>query len=180
MARCGFATGAVEDDKTTAVPSIEAAVDVVLNIRELGANRQPDGIRHATDEQPAPGALSLVEIADAIGHLFEFVAVTTSAAQNLLPQPQPKTARVGAWVSVSGGLADRVIDLRMFRRVPRSTGMSQAAAAFRLELGGQSSLSEDDIQAFVANLLYEGLERGGYRDLDEVMEEIRRGRGSRA
>ena len=180
MARCGFATGAVEDDKTTAVPSIEAAVDVMLNIRELGANRQPDGIRHATDEQPAPGALSLVEIADAIGHLFEFVAVTTSAAQNLLPQPQPKTARVGAWVSVSGGLADRVIDLRMFRRVPRSTGMSQAAAAFRLELGGQSSLSEDDIQAFVANLLYEGLERGGYRDLDEVMEEIRRGRGSRA
>jgi Fic family protein len=180
MARCGFATGAVEDDTTTAVPSIEAAVDVMFNIRELGADRRRDAVRHASDEPPAPSALSLVEVADAIVHLFEFVSVTTLAAEHLLPRPQPETARVGAWVSVSGGLADRVIDLRTFRRVPRSTGISQAAAAFRLELGGQSNPSKDDIVGFVADLLYEGLEQGGYRDLDEVMDAIRQGRGSRA
>jgi hypothetical protein len=80
---------------------------------------------------------------------------------------------------VSGGLADRVIDLRSFRRIPRSTAISQATAAFRLELSGQSSLSEDDIRAFVVSLLHEGLEQGGYRDLDKAMDEIRRAQRSR-
>jgi Fic family protein len=179
MARCAFATGAAENENAAVAPSIEAAVDVMLNIRELGADRLPDGTRHATDDPPAPAALSLVEVADSLVHLFEFVAVTISAARNLLPQPQPDTARVGAWVSVSGGLADRVVDLRRFRRIPRSVGMSQTAGAFRLDLSGRSSVSADDIQAFIANLLYEGLEQGGYRDLDTTIDEIRQGRGSR-
>ena len=179
VARCAFATGAAENENAALAPSIEAAVDVMLNIRELGADRLPDGTRHATDDPPAPAALSLVEVADSLGHLFEFVAVTISAARSLLPQPQPDTARVGAWVSVSGGLADRVVDLRRFRRIPRSAGMSQTAGAFRLDLSGRLSVSADDIQAFIANLLYEGLEQGGYRDLDTAIDEIRQGRGAR-
>jgi hypothetical protein len=82
---------------------------------------------------------------------------------------------VGAWVSVSGGLADRVIDLRAFRRITRSTGLSQTVGAFSLDLGGGPNLSDDDVRAFVADLLYEGLERGGYRDLDRAMDELRLG-----
>ena len=175
MARCGFATGVIEDGNGTTVPSIEAAADVMLNVRELGADRRPDGVRHGTDEPPAPGALSLVQVADALGHLFGFIAVTALAAESLLPPPRPVTGRVGAWVSVSGGLADRVVDLQTFRRIPRSTGLSQTAGAFSLDLGGGPNLSDNDVRAFVADLLYEGLERGGYRDLDRAMDELRYG-----
>jgi Fic family protein len=177
MARCGFATGVVEDDNATTVPSIEAAIDVMLNIRELGADRKPDGAGHATD-QPAPGALSLAELADGLCHLFEFIAVTASAAEILLPPPKPETARIGAWFSVPGGIADRVIDLGPFRRIPRSTGISQVVDAFRLDLRRGLNLSEDDIRTFVTNLLFEGLERGGYRDLDKAMGDVRRGLSS--
>jgi hypothetical protein len=175
MARCAFATGIVEGGNATAAPSIEAAVDVMLNIRELGADRRPDGIRHATDESPAPAALSLVEVADALSHLFGFISVTVAAAEGLLPLPRPESLRVATWVSVSGGLADRIIDLRSFRRIPRSTGLSQTVAGFQLELAAESQLSNDAIRDFVANVLYEGLERGGYRDLDETIDGLRRG-----
>jgi Fic family protein len=178
-ARCGFATGVVEDDNATTVLSIEAAIDVMLNIRELGADRQPDRVRHATDQPPAPGALSLAEVADGLCHLFEFIAVTASAAEILLPPPKPETARIGAWFSVPGGIADRVIDLGAFRRIPRSTGISQVVDAFRLDLREGLNLSKDDIRAFVVNLLFEGLERGGYRDLDKAMRDIRQNLGSR-
>lgn len=180
MARCGFATGVVGDDNATVVPSIQAAVDVMLNVLELGADRRPDGIRHATDELPAPAALSLAEVADALSRLFAFVGVTASAAEGLLPPPHPDTAQVGAWVSVSGGLADRVIDLREFRRLPRSTGMSQTVDAFRVDLVEGLELPEDAIRAFVTEMLYQGLEQGGYRDLDRAMDDLRRGPGSRS
>lgn len=178
-ARCGFATGVVDDDNVTVVPSIQTAVDVMFNVLEMGADRQPDGLRHATDEPPAPGALSLVEVADALSHLFGFVAVTASAAEGLVPPPRPETARVGAWVSVSGGLADRVVDLRAFRRIPRSSGMSQTVNAFRLNVREATHLPVDAIRAFVTDLLYQGLEQAGYRDLDKVMDELRQGTGSR-
>jgi hypothetical protein len=174
MARCGFATGVVDAEQATAVPSIDAAFDLMLNVRELGADRGPTQIRSGADELLAPAALSLVEVANTLGHLFGFVAVAMSAAGSLLPPPRADSARVGTWVSVSGGLADRVIDLRAFRRIPRSTGMSQTADGFRLDLP-ESQLPDNEIRAFVANLLYEGLERGGYRGLDEAIDELRRG-----
>lgn len=173
MARCGFATGVVDEQNTTAVPSIEAAIDVMFNVLELGADRLPDRIRHGTDELPAPAALSLVEIADALNRLFDFIAVTTTAAENLLPLPRPKIARIGAWASIPGGQADRVIDLRAFRRIPRSTGLSQAVDAFQLDLAEGSNLTDGDVRSFVANLLYEGLERSGYRDLDIAIDQLR-------
>jgi Fic family protein len=174
-ARCGFATGVVDAEDATSVPALEAAIDVMLNIRELGADRRPAEVRHATDGPPAPGALALAEVAEALGHLFGFVEIATAAAESLLPAPLPRTARVGTWVSVSGGLGDRVLDLRTFRRIPRSTGLSQTADAFRFELAEGTRLSEEDVGVFVANLLYEGLERGGYRDLDAAINELRSG-----
>jgi hypothetical protein len=53
--------------------------------------------------------------------------------------------------------------------------LSQTVAGFQLELAAESQLSNDAIRDFVANVLYEGLERGGYRDLDETIDGLRRG-----
>jgi Fic family protein len=174
MSRCAFATGMVEGRDATSVPSIAAAIDLMLNVHQLGGDRRPSETPHA-DEIPAAAALSLTEVADALGHLFDFLPVTAGAAEKLLPEPHPVTARVGAWLSTSGGLADRVIDLRAFRRIPRSTGMSQAVDAFEVVVDHIGRVSGDAVRSFVANLLYEGLERGGYRDLDATIEELRGG-----
>ena len=110
-----------------------------------------------------------------LDHLFGFISVVASAAENLLPPPRPEDLRVATWLSVSGGLADRVIDLAAFRRIPRSTGMSQTVVGFQLDLAADSQLSNVAVREFVANVLYEGLERGGYRDLDETIDGLRFG-----
>ena len=104
MARCGFATGMVEGTNATTVPSIEAAIDLMLNLGDLGPDRRlTAGFRQGGEELPVPAALSLTELADDLVHLFGFVTVTASAAEFLLPPPRPENARVGAWVSISGG-----------------------------------------------------------------------------
>jgi Fic family protein len=175
MARCGFATGIVDGGNATAVPSIESGFDVMINLRGLAADRRPDGARAATDETLAPAALSVPEVADALGHLFGFITVTARAAETLLPPPHPENARAAVWVSVRGGLANRVIDLRAFRQIPRSTGISQAFDGFQLDLADGSQVPDDAVREFVANLLYEGLERGGYRDLGEAIDALRIG-----
>ena len=36
-------------------------------------------------------------------------------------------------------------------------------------------MPDDAVREFVANLLYEGLERGGYRDLGEAIDALRIG-----
>ncbi len=49
---------------------------------------------------------------------------------------------------------DRVIDLREFRRIPRSTGMSQTVGAFRIELTEGQQLPQAAIRAFVTDKLW--------------------------
>jgi Fic family protein len=174
MARCGFATGAVEDGNALGVPSMQAAIDLMFNIQELGADRQPDNIRHATDGPPVPAAFSLGEIAEDLIQLLSFVPVVDRAADDLLVSQAP-TARVGTWASFSGVTGDRLIDLRAFRRIPRSVGMSQAVGAFQMRRTTGFELSNNEARDLVADLLYEALERGGYRDVDPAIEAIRQG-----
>lgn len=168
MARCGFATGAVDDDLATSAPSLQSAIDLLFNLRSTSA----DAIQPSTRHELSASALSVTEVADGLVHLLDFVDVAALAAKALLNPPTSTTARVGAWLSASGGLDDRVIDLSMLRRNPRSTGLAQAVGTFSLDIGN-SQLSIDDAAEFVADFLYEGLERAGYRDPDEVIQELK-------
>lgn len=172
MARCGFATGVVDDGNAIGVPSIQAAIDLMFNIQELGPERQGDNVSHAAADPPVPGAFSIEEIAENLIHLFGFVPVVSRAADGLL-RSEATTARVGAWISFSGVFADRLIDLRAFRRIPRSVGMSQAVGAFQMRRSTGFELSNEDVRRFVADMLYEALERGGYRDVDPAIDAIR-------
>jgi hypothetical protein len=65
-----------------------------------------------------------------------------------------------------------VLDLTALRRIPRSSGLGQAADAFRIDLSSEADPSFGDPLGFVSNLLLESLERGGYRDLDAVMDQF--------
>lgn len=71
-----------------------------------------------------------------------------------------------------GGNADRVIDMRTLRRIPRSTGLSETSGALLLDRDRGWALSVEEIRTFVKDILYEGLERGGYRDLDRVIDDL--------
>jgi hypothetical protein len=66
MARSAFATGVSDDVNVTAAPSIQSAIDVMLNVQELEADRRAGSIRHATDTPPAPAALTLGELAQGL------------------------------------------------------------------------------------------------------------------
>lgn len=61
-----------------------------------------------------------------------------------------------------------------------ATPASRAVDAFRMNLGQGSHLPDEGVRAFVTDLLYHGLELGGYRDLDRAMNELRKGPDSRA
>jgi hypothetical protein len=149
----------------------------MLNLHEVEVDQQ--SVSGSLGASYPTEYLSLDEIAEMLRHLFDFVGVAERAASRLLPDPQPQTARVGSWISISGGPADQVIDLQAFRRIPRSAGLGQAADAIRVDLRNESGLSDREVSGFVANLLYETLERGGYRDIDEVIDRIRRAPGRR-
>ena len=51
--------------------------------------------------------------------------------------------------------------------------MSQAFDAFEIDTSSQPT--KQAVDEFIAKLLYEGAERGGYRDLDPTIARIREG-----
>jgi hypothetical protein len=172
-ARCGFATGVSDDLNVTGAPTVQAAIDVMCNSAESQGDHQAVVAGTESGSSPVAAAFSLSEVADILRSLFGFVEVAHKAAIELLPPPQPLTARLGEWITTSGGTADQVIDLSGLRRIPRSTGFGQAADAFRMELQGGTRLTNHQVREFVSNLLYEALERGGYRELDEAIDRLR-------
>lgn len=172
VARCGVVTGWVDDENATQMATIQAALDIMINLTELNESRRPDDVAHRTDNTPAPAALSLEELAEMLHGLLDFSDVVVPAARSLIPDPQLSSLRLAEWVTFSGHPANRLIDLRRFRLLARSSGFGQMIAGVLMQpyrIGGVWPTS----WAFVADMLYEGLERGGYRDVDDAIQRIR-------
>ena len=172
VARCGVVTGWVDVGKATQTATIQAALDIMINLTELNELRRPDNVAHRTDNPPAPAALSLEELGEMLHGLLDFPDVIVPAARSLIPDPQLNRLRLAEWVTFSGHPTNRLIDLRRFRLLARSSGLGQIIAGVVMEpyqIGGVWPNS----WAFVADMLYEGLEQGGYRDIDDAIEGIR-------
>lgn len=172
VARCGVATGWVDDGDSTQIATIQAALDVMINLTELNELRRPDDVAHRTDSPPAPAALSLEELAEMLHGLLEFPDVIVPAARSLIPDPQLNRLKLAEWVTFSGHSTNRLVDLHRFRLLARSSGLGQIIGGVLMEpyqIGGVWPTS----WAFVADMLYEGLEQGGYRDIDDAVEGIR-------
>ncbi len=172
LARCGIVTGTVDGGDATSVSTIQAALDVMFNVVELDGRHRPGPVAHRTDDPPAPAALGLEEIADALHQLLDFPDVVVGIGRELLPAPRLTTVKVGEWITFSGHAPDRLIDLRRFSQLPRSSGLGQLHAGALLQ-PYRAGAPWPTSWGFVADLLYEGLERGGYRDVDETIEAIR-------
>ncbi len=172
VARCGVATGWVEGGNATQMATIQAALDVMVNLTGLNELRRRDNIAHRTDDPPAPAALSLEELAEILHGLLDFPDTVVPAARSLIPEPQLNRLKLAEWVTFSRHSANRLVDLRRFHLLPRSSGAGQMTVGVLMEpyrMGGVWPTSWD----FVADLLYEGLEQGGYRDIDHAIEGIR-------
>ncbi len=172
VARCGVATGWVDDGSGTQVATIQAALDVMINLTELDELRRPRDLTARPDNAPAPAALSLEELAKVLHGLLDFPDVVVPAARSLIPDPQLNRLKLAEWVTFSGHAANRLIDLRRFHLLARSSGVGQMVGGVLMEpyrIGGVWPTSWD----FIADMLYEGLEQGGYRAIDDAIEEIR-------
>jgi len=173
VARCGFLTGWVADGNATQIATIQAALDLMINPAELNGSLRPDDRAHRTDDPAAPAMLSVEDLAEILHWMLDFPAIVVSAARSLLPDPRLETVKVVECVTFSGHAADRLVDLRRFRRLARSSRLGQMIAGVVVEpyrVGG----SWPGSWAFVADLLYDGLERGGYRDIDTAIDAIRK------
>jgi hypothetical protein len=84
IARCSVLTGWCMDSTRQFRPAIRLALDLMFNILELGEDRKPSPIRHATTPPPAPAALALDEIAEYLLHLFSAAELARQAAARLL------------------------------------------------------------------------------------------------
>jgi Fic family protein len=171
-ARCGVTTGWVDNGDGTQIATIQAALDIMINLTELNEGRRPDTVAHRTDNPPAPAALSLDELADILHGLLVFPDVIVPAARSLIPDPQLTRLKLAEWVTFSGFPSNRLIDLRSFRLLARSSGLGQIVGGVQVEpyqLNGVWTSS----WSFIADMLYEALEQGGYRDIDSAIETIR-------
>lgn len=144
----------------------------MINLSELDELRRPRDLTARPDNAPAPAALSLEELAEMLHGLLDFPDVVVPAARSLIPDPQLNRLKLAEWVTFSGHAANRLVDLRRFHLLARSSGVSQMVGGVLMEpyrIGGAWPTSWD----FIADILYEGLEQGGYRDIDDAIGGIR-------
>ncbi len=172
VARCGVLTGWLALPSGEFRPAIRMALDLLLSILELDTSRRPSSIRHAATPPPAPGALSLDELAEFMLNLFAAPALAVQSAGALLETGGSATGEVGAWIALSGVELERIVDLRGVRRVANAVGVGDHN---RVEAWPLPETLERGIAIgnFVADFMDELLERGGYRDVKDRFDQVR-------
>jgi hypothetical protein len=171
VARLGVLTGLRAQPDGQLVRAIQVALDVMLNLLELDGQRRISPLRHGTIPPPAPAALSLEELATYLAHLMEVVRIASEIGVHLLPGTPLKSGYVGAWIDPSGVELERVVDLS---EVDRVGGAVSTAGFVRVS---EWSLDQHDSSppefAFIADLLDEMLEVGGYRGVRNRFDWLR-------
>jgi hypothetical protein len=171
-ARCGVATGQHVGPNTVHEPAIQIAFDLMINVLELDADRQPGSVRHQTTPPPAPAALGLEELASYLGHLWLTTDLAPGLARALLPGAEPRRGEAAVWVVAQQQLG-RVVDLQQFERLPESTDASTGQAATAWPLPDSSASSP--VASLIADLLGDMLERSGYRRLTPLIDKLKSG-----
>ena len=171
-ARCAFLTGTVTDDELRERPSIQAALDVSLNLREFDViDEGDDPLRRKRSRNP-DAVLTLAEVNSQLIRMFDFVEVTKRISVKLLPDPQPLKATVALWLTPPTGQNELLINLTQHSKIPRSMGLSQTVIAFDAPFLIDGRIPERHVHEVSLDLIHEMLERGGYRDLKSLPEEL--------
>jgi len=116
------------------------------------------------DATPAPAALSLDEVLDALVAVIR-VANTAALACAGLTERTPKTGQAAVWLAAPGGGIDRVVDISEFRVIPGTSAVNEHSIQFSLPLDANADELVDAPSArrTAVRLLDELLERSGRR-----------------
>jgi hypothetical protein len=110
-ARCVVQTGVCSTAAEEGLqPAVQLAFDLSFNVLELDGDRRPSRTRHATTPPPAPGALTVDELADALHASLRLTEVATAIGTSLVG-PHSATGEVGMWLNLRSVSAERVVDL---------------------------------------------------------------------
>jgi pyrimidine deaminase RibD-like protein len=152
-------------------PAIQVALDLMINLLELDHERRFGAIRHQTTPPPAPGALELEEVATYLAHLTDVVDLAQVFGSELIPQARLNSGYLGAWIDVSGIQLDRVLKLNDLPKVEGALGLP--GYALTTEWPIRSSNDSQSERSFIAQLLDEMLEIGGYRGVQNLFDWLR-------
>jgi len=169
-ARCGVVTGQHVRPNMECELAIQIACDLMINVLELDADRQPGSIRYQTTPPPAPAALDVEELAAYLGKLWLITDLAPQLAQALLPGDKQLHGEAAMWMVVQQQLG-RVINLQQLERLPESTDVSTGQSATPWPLPESSSSSA--VASLIADLLGDMLERSGYRRLTPLLDKLK-------
>jgi hypothetical protein len=171
QARVSVATGLLRPNEARdQLPAVHLALDLMYQLLELDGDRKPDSVRHQTTPAPAPGALRLLEVAEALLNGLVIGDVAAHLSGHLLATDN-RNGEVGMWVQPRGIELERIVRLEGIRRLPGATDApcGVTAASWPLGIGGGPS----DQREFIVDMLLDYLERSGYRQLDGVLDAFR-------
>jgi pyrimidine deaminase RibD-like protein len=171
IARLGVLTGWMVAADGESVPAIQVALDLMINLLEVDSERRPSAIRHQTTPPPAPGALSLEEIASYLAELMDVVDLARDLGRELVPDAPLDRGYLGAWIDVSGVQLERVFKLSDLERVVGASG--PAGYALTSDWPIPEADAPNSERAFVARMLDEMLEGGGYRGVRNRFDWLR-------
>jgi hypothetical protein len=150
------------------VPATLVQLQAGFSLLELNAERLPDERRHTTDLEPAPAALSLEELAEAMNAMLEAPALAVRAADLLLGVTSVDVDFGLQVASSSGASPARTVDLRRFDRLPAAVSTSEGRVEVVASTPPTPPARAEAIRAALRDLLLPA----GYRPLSAGLAEV--------
>jgi len=150
-------------------PAVVIAVDLLVNVIELDADRRPSSIAYRTSPPPAPAALSLEELLE----LLDFTTTkTVELAVMMIAKLVPSYdagAELDVWLQHDGSEIERLVDLRAARRLatPSRSTRGHARAVLTHEALPRSNWPPTD---WSSRLVASVLEANDYRDFSHLLQ----------
>ena len=166
-------TGHLASSQAHVTPSgLTAVADVMLRLLEYDSERRPAEIRHATTPPPAPAALSLSELLDAVVAVLGACDIARAAFQPLLGSAAPGEFDIACWLRATGSQIDRVIDLAQFEVLPGNVTSGDGFIARRLAPAHGQPLTPDERREIAKEMIDRLLERSGRRGYSRYLQSL--------
>lgn len=170
-ARCCIQIGeAMAPDDEVVVPAIQGSLDLALNPLELDNERHPSSTRHQTTPPPAPGALTLQELAEFVRALVGIAEIANAVAP--LGVVPGDGGQIGVWLVLSGTSVDRVVNVSKLERRLGGPERSEWVIWDRWPLS-PSVWGISSERAMAARFVQHILETSGYKDLQSAVSVLR-------
>jgi Fic family protein len=172
VARCGFSFGSAKNGDHKDVPAVQAAIDVAFS-QILGSTPDRILVDHLTNSnEDLTLTLQLSDLAELMWNLFDFTEVALLAGNRFVGVPQSSPLKLGEWIQTVDLSRNPIVNIDSFRRILRSPGTIQSQKAVQINSWPREWRSQQGLRSMVIETIHDGLENGGYRDLNSAMKGI--------